>query len=52
METTVFTHNFSVMLHCCGGTSVVVVKGETKMVVTPLGGLVLGMGGVNALLLV
>jgi len=48
----VFTHNLSVMLHCGGGTSVVVVKGEMKTVLTPLGGLVLGTGGVNVLLLV
>ena len=40
------------MLHCCGGASVVVVNGEIKMVVTPLGGLVLWKGGVNVLLLV
>lgn len=52
METTVFTHILSVMLHCCGGASVVVVKGEMKIVVAPLGGLVLGTSGVNVLLLV
>ena len=40
------------MLHCCGGASVVVVKGDIKMVVAPLEGVVLGTGGVNVLLLV
>lgn len=48
----VFTHSLSVMLHCCGGASVVVVKGERKTAVAPLGGFVLGTGGVNVLLLV
>lgn len=47
----VFTHSLSVMLHCCSGASVVVVKGEMKTVVTPLRVLVLGTGGVNILLL-
>lgn len=39
------------MLHCRGGASVVVVNGEMKIVVLPLGGLVLKIGGVNVLLL-
>lgn len=41
------THILSVMLHCCGGASVVVVKGEMKMVGAPLGRVVLGTGGVS-----
>lgn len=48
----VFTHSLSVMLHCCGGVSVVVVKGEIKMGVEALGGLVRGTRGVNIRLLV
>lgn len=40
------------MLHCCGGASVVVVKGEMKAVVAPRAGLVLRTCGVNVLLLV
>lgn len=40
------------MLHCSGGASVVVVKGEIKMAVTPLRGVALGTGGVSILLLV
>lgn len=47
----VFTHILSVMLHCGGGASVVVVNGEMKTVVLPLGGVVLRIGGVNVLLL-
>lgn len=47
----VFTHSLSVMLHCCSGDSVVVVKGEIKTAVPPLRVLVLGTGGVKILLL-
>lgn len=46
----VFTHSLSVMLHCCSGDSVVVVKGEIKTAVAPLVVLVLGTGGVKILL--
>lgn len=47
----VFTHSLSVMLHCCSGDSVVVVKGEIKTAVPPLGMFVLGTGGVKIILL-
>lgn len=47
----VFTHSLSVTLHCCSGASVVVVKGDRKTAVPPLGVLVLGTGGPNILLL-
>lgn len=46
------THILSVMLHCCGGASVVVVKGEIKMVVAPLDGVILWTGGVSVRLLI
>lgn len=39
------------MLHCCSGASVVVVKGEMKTAVPPLGVFVLGTGGVKSILL-
>lgn len=39
------------MLHCCSGDSVVVVKGDRKTAVPPLGVLVLGPGGAKILLL-
>lgn len=48
----VLTHILSVMLHCWGGVSVVVVKGEMNTVVAHLGGLVLGTGSVRVLLFV
>lgn len=48
----VFTHSLSVMLHCCSGDSVVVVvKGEIKTAVPPLGMFALGTGGVKTILL-
>lgn len=47
----VFTHSLSVTLHCCSGDSVVVVKGERKTAVPPLGVLALGTGGAKILLL-
>lgn len=39
------------MLHCCSGDSVVVVKGERKTAVPPLGVFALGTGGVKIILL-
>lgn len=47
----VFTHSLSVMLHCCSGDSVVVVKGEINTAVPPLGMFALGTGGVKTILL-